>query len=157
MQHPFGEVELVTAVAPEHPLAQATAPIDDSEPARHAHIVIRDCSTRISDKATIGIDSTRRWTVDDSHARHALVKSGLGWGRPPLHQIRADLHAGALVEIEPARWGGRKLAATMSYAYPKDRPPGPGDASASALQPGGYGLRACGPDRAYAERFPERP
>ncbi len=124
-QRPIGEIELVPVVGPRHPLAQRPGVISDAELARHVHIVIRDRSTRPVGEATGGLDSSRNWSVDDSHARHALVQAGLGWSRLPLHQIRAELSTGELVEIRPRRWAGRTFAAGMTALYRKGEPPGP--------------------------------
>lgn len=124
-QRPVGDVEMVTVVAPSHPLAAVASGVEDEEFARHVHIVIRDRSKRLTDTTSLGIETAHQWTVDDSHARLALVTAGLGWARLPLHQIRDALGCGDLIEIHPLRWAGRAITITMTSVYRNAHLPGP--------------------------------
>jgi DNA-binding transcriptional LysR family regulator len=48
-----------------------------------------------------------------SSPKHALIAGGLGWGHLPEHQVRQDLIAGRLVELQLAAWGRAPLRRSL--------------------------------------------
>lgn len=95
---PLGEVAVVFAVAPTHPLARAREPIAARDILAHRAVVAADSSRRLAPR-TIGLlDGQETLAVADLDAKIAAQVAGLGVGFVPLHLARAELAAGRLVE-----------------------------------------------------------
>lgn len=117
----IGSVELVAVAAPDHPLAQAGRMVP-GEARKHLQLVLTDRSP-LTEGRDFSVFSPRSWRLADLSAKHALLKEGIGWGSMPRHVVKADLAAGALVELHlPER-------PVIDYAlvalWRKDSPPGP--------------------------------
>lgn len=72
-----------------------------------------------------GVLSPHTWRLADLGAKHAFLRSGLGWGSLPLGVAAADLARGALVELIIAEAPNHGYRLPMSALYPADKPPGP--------------------------------
>jgi DNA-binding transcriptional LysR family regulator len=117
------ELELVTVVSPSHPLANFRGLISAAAIKKHVQLVLSD-RTALSQGREFGVLSPSTWRLADLGAKHAFLKTGLGWGHMPLHMVKADLESGTLVTI---RIEGlpRDVMMPMKVVYRKDAPPGP--------------------------------
>jgi DNA-binding transcriptional LysR family regulator len=117
-------VQMLPVVSPLHPLAALDGPVPKASLSEHVQLVLTD-RTDLTRGRDFGVFSSRTWRLADLGAKHAFLRSGLGFGNMPVGMIAADLANGTLValiiEDEPA--GARTLP--MHVAYPADRPPGP--------------------------------
>lgn len=120
---PLREIELVTVVGPDHPLAGRRGLIPATTMAKQVQLVLSD-RTELSTGRDFGVLSPLTWRLADLGAKHAFLKSGLGWGHMPLHMVKADLDSGALVRIRVAGMP-REVIMPMKVVYRKDAPPGP--------------------------------
>jgi DNA-binding transcriptional LysR family regulator len=120
---PLRELELVTVVGPAHPLAGGRGVIPATAIAKHVQLVLSD-RTNLSTGRDFGVLSPLTWRLADLGAKHAFLKSGLGWGHMALHMVKADLDSGALVRIR-VEGVPRKVVMAMRVVYRKDAPPGP--------------------------------
>ena len=66
--------------------------------ADHVQLVLTDRTT-LSENREFGVFSPKTWRLADLGAKHAFLRSGLGWGGMPLHLVAADLATGALVRL----------------------------------------------------------
>ena len=79
----LGEIEMVFAVAPGHPLAKAREPIPDETLREHRIVAVSD-SSRVGPPRSIGlVDGQDTLTVPDMQAKLAAQASGLGCGWLP--------------------------------------------------------------------------
>ena len=120
---PLREIELVSVVGPDHPLAGRRGLIPAATMAKQVQLVLSD-RTELSTGRDFGVLSPLTWRLADLGAKHAFLKSGLGWGHMPLHMVKADLDSGALVRIRVAGLP-REVIMPMKVVYRKDAPPGP--------------------------------
>jgi DNA-binding transcriptional LysR family regulator len=120
---PLREIELVTVVGPDHPLAGRRGLIPAAAMAKQVQLVLSD-RTELSTGRDFGVLAPLTWRLADLGAKHAFLKSGLGWGHMPLHMVKADLDSGALVRIRVAGMP-REVIMPMKVVYRKDAPPGP--------------------------------
>lgn len=120
---PLRELELVTVVGPAHPLAGRRGLIPTATIAKQVQLVLSDRTT-LSAGRDFGVLSPLTWRLADLGAKHAFLKSGLGWGHMPLHMVKADLDSGALVRIR-VEGVAREPVMPMRVVYRKDAPPGP--------------------------------
>jgi DNA-binding transcriptional LysR family regulator len=92
-------VAMIPVVAPTHPLATYGGLIPPTLLAAFIQIVLSERNdVGLPDQ---GVLSPRTWRVADLHAKHAMLRGGLGWGNLPAHMIASDLQAGTLVPIKP--------------------------------------------------------
>lgn len=103
---PLGEVKFVFAVAPHHPLAQASEPLSDDTVRAHRVVAVAD-STQRSPGLTVGLlggqDVLTVATMDD---KIQAQLRGLGCGSVPESMVRGYLQTGRLVARrlqQPAR------------------------------------------------------
>lgn len=117
------EVELVTVVAPDHPLASSRGE-GAPEFSRYVHLLL---SSRAPDSTpdVFGVEEGGKWRVNDLHTRLELLRVGLGWSRMPRERIAADLAAGRLVEIRPLDARGRAPRVQLQVIHRFDSPLGP--------------------------------
>ena len=118
---PLGRARFVYAVAPDHPLAQATEPIGDAELLHHRAIVIAD-SARDHRSRSFGLLAGQpTFTVSSLQAKLDAQLRGLGAGFLPEALARPHLQAGRLVarRIERGSYG-----ATLHYAWRASAVPG---------------------------------
>ncbi|MEY2632554.1 MAG: hypothetical protein RIR00_1208 [Pseudomonadota bacterium] len=99
---PLGHIEMLFAVAPQHPLASATAPIPGSEQRRHRGIVVADTSRQLVGRSVGLLQGQRTLTVPDLASKLAAQVAGLGVGYLPRHLAAAALARGELLEKELA-------------------------------------------------------
>jgi len=89
-------------VAPDHPLAQARAPVTTADLAQHRAIVIADTSQELTAR-TIGLqDGQDALRVPDMRAKAAAQLAGLGVGHLPGWIADPEIAAGRLVKLHTA-------------------------------------------------------
>jgi DNA-binding transcriptional LysR family regulator len=120
---PFVDVPFVTVVSPSHPLAGKRGTIPAVALTKEVQLVLTD-RTILTEGRNYGVFSALTWRLADLGAKHAFLKSGLGWGHMPLHMVQADIDRGALVKIR-VEGTPRDFIMPMRIIYRKDAPPGP--------------------------------
>ena len=113
-------VPLVPVAAPGHPLSRPG--IGPGEAQRHLQLVLTDRS-RLTEGKDFGVLSPRSWRLGDMSAKHALLKSGAGWGNMPVPMVAADLAAGTLVQLNLPDWPGTTYP--IELLHRPDHTPGP--------------------------------
>ncbi|WP_332607850.1 LysR family transcriptional regulator [Achromobacter sp. ESBL13] len=115
------------------------------ELADHLQIVQADPSG-LSEGRDFAVLSPQTCRVSGQDTKHALILSGLGWGRLPLWQVARDLAEGRLVRLPTHSLGRGSQVETETYlAHRIDMPLGPAArAFADALHPPLYVPRAGG-------------
>lgn len=94
---PMDDIELVNAVAPEHPLARLPDPISDETLRVHRATVVRD-TARSEPKMARGVRTVQpALIVADFEAKCAAQLCGLGVGALPRYLIADDIEAGRLI------------------------------------------------------------
>ncbi|CAB3658647.1 HTH-type transcriptional regulator YhaJ [Achromobacter mucicolens] len=136
----LGAVQMVAVVGASHPLAQdarAGQALAAADLADHLQIVQSDPSA-LSEGRDFAVLSPQTCRVSGQDTKHALILSGLGWGRLPLWQVARDLAEGRLLRVPAASLGRDSQIAMETYlAHRIDRPLGPAArALAAALQVG---------------------
>ncbi|HEX8011806.1 MAG TPA: LysR family transcriptional regulator [Casimicrobiaceae bacterium] len=115
----LGELEVVFAVAPKHPLAKAAEPIADATLREHRIVVIAD-SSRVGPPRTIGLfDGQDTLTVSDMPAKLAAQVAGLGCGWLPRF-LAAPLAASGALVIK--RLSAPRPPMPMHFAWRAERP-----------------------------------
>jgi DNA-binding transcriptional LysR family regulator len=94
-------IELVSVVAPGHPLTRLPPPLPEAAFHEHTQLVLSDRSRR-TEGQDFGVLSLRTWRLGDLGSKHALLRAGLGWGNMPGHMVQDDLAAGRLVRLHAA-------------------------------------------------------
>ncbi|WP_043649795.1 LysR family transcriptional regulator [Chitinilyticum litopenaei] len=97
VSRPLGEVPMVFAVAPSHPLAQASEPIAAAALQRHRVVVVSDSSRSLLPRTVGLLEGQEKLNVPDMQAKLAAQLAGLGCGHLPLPLARAAIAAGQLV------------------------------------------------------------
>jgi DNA-binding transcriptional LysR family regulator len=99
---PMGKVSFVFAVAPTHPLADATHPLHKGDLARHRAISVAD-SARLLPARTVGLlFGQDTLTVPDMRTKYLFQLSGMGFGFLPELLARPAIEAGKLIEKQVA-------------------------------------------------------
>jgi DNA-binding transcriptional LysR family regulator len=124
----LGPIEFVFAVAPHHPLARCTTPIDDAELIRHRAVAVADSASRLTPITVNLLPGQDVLTVSDMQAKIAAQLGGLGCGFVPEPMVRDFVAAGRLVVREVAR---TRQPGRLGYAWRV--PPG---RSGGEAQPG---------------------
>lgn len=123
----LSSVPQVVVVAAGHPLARQEAgqPIGVMELADHLQIVLSDPS-RVSEGRDFGVISPQTCRVNTQDAKHALILSGVGWGRLPLWLVQRDLDEGRLLRLRTHSLGREGESVSEAYlAHSLDEPMGP--------------------------------
>jgi DNA-binding transcriptional LysR family regulator len=94
-----GFVTMVPVVAPAHPLAQIKGKIPSAVLREHTQLVLTDRSTLTAGQ-DFGVLALRDWRLGDLSSKHALLRSGIGWGNMPVEMVHWDLEAGRLVQLD---------------------------------------------------------
>ncbi|MFM2067867.1 MAG: hypothetical protein RLZZ584_2776 [Pseudomonadota bacterium] len=94
---PLGEMEMLLAVAPHHPLAEAPEPLSFSTVARHRVVAIADTAQRIETRTYGVLAGQDVLTVPSLAAKLEAQIRGLGLGRLPEPLARRHVEAGRLV------------------------------------------------------------
>ena len=115
-------VEMVTVVAPTHPLAQRQGPIPLEDAENQTQLVLTDRS-QLTSGVDLGVQSNNTWRLSDLGAKHAFLIAGLGWGHMPRPTVADDLAAGRLIQITLEGPGAGFLP--MQAIYKADVLPGP--------------------------------
>jgi DNA-binding transcriptional LysR family regulator len=126
-----GAIELVTVVAPSHPLAAFGGLIAVEEMQDHIRLVLGEGAPAAVTRVTRGYYGSL-WFVNDIAAKRELLLTGVGWGIMPLHLVEQDLAEGRLQRIEPeksdypaSRRPGEPHLVPMFCAHRSGRIPGP--------------------------------
>ncbi|MEO6408676.1 MAG: LysR substrate-binding domain-containing protein [Burkholderiaceae bacterium] len=93
----LGALEFVFAVAPQHPLALAEAPISDAELMRHRAVAVADSAQRAAPLTVNLLPGQDVLTVASMHDKIEALRRGLGCGFVPEALVRAHVAAGRLV------------------------------------------------------------
>jgi DNA-binding transcriptional LysR family regulator len=116
---PFGEMEFVFAVAPDHPLAQAPEPIAISEILQHRIVVAADSSRNLPPRSVGLSNGQDTLTVPTMQAKLEAQAAGLGVGFLPVNIAAAVIAAGRLVRKQVDEESPK--ATRMSLAWrPRD-------------------------------------
>jgi DNA-binding transcriptional LysR family regulator len=99
---PFGAVEFVFVVAPNHPLAALPEPLAPAVIQQHRAVALADTSRQLLARTSGLISGQDVLTVPDTASKLAALTAGLGIGHLPRHQAAAALAAGTLVAKEVA-------------------------------------------------------
>ncbi len=111
---PLGEMELVFAVAPSHPLADATEPIAPETVRRHRAVAVGD-SARNLPAVTIGLLGGQDvLTVPTMADKVAAQVAGLGCGNIPVRDALPHIDAGRLV---PKLLAETRSVGTLYYSW----------------------------------------
>ncbi len=122
-REPLATIELVSVVAPGHPLAAIKGRASARDLGEAIQIVLSERSDDgVPDQ---GVLSPRTWRVADLHTKHMMLKRGLGWGNLPEHLVRDDLRRKELVVIRPASWSDTEASLHLSAVYRRDTVFGP--------------------------------
>lgn len=94
---PLGQLELVFAIAPGHPLAAAPEPLAADAVAAHRGIVLADTSRQLAGRVVALASGQDTLTVADMAAKLAAQLAGLGVGHLPREVAEREAAAGRLV------------------------------------------------------------
>ncbi|MGJ7579095.1 LysR family transcriptional regulator [Variovorax sp. RHLX14] len=100
---PLGELRFIYAVAPNHPLARLTTPLDDATLRAHRAVVAADSSRAGPSMSVNLIGGQDVLTVPTVHSKLAAQLHGLGGGFLPEPMARPYIEAGHLVELPTER------------------------------------------------------
>ncbi|HEX8403896.1 MAG TPA: LysR family transcriptional regulator [Duganella sp.] len=117
-----GFVTMVPVVSPNHPLAQIDGKIPNAVLREHTQLVLTDRST-LTKGQDFGVVALRDWRLGDLSSKHALLRSGIGWGNMPIEFIQWDLDAGRLVQLDISE--GVSFSAPLFVIRRGDEEPGP--------------------------------
>ena len=117
-----GFVTMVPVAGPEHPLAQIKGRIPAAVLREHIQLVLTDRST-LTKGQDFGVLALRDWRLGDLSSKHALLRSGIGWGNMPLDHVRGDLEAGRLVQLDINE--GKSFSFPLYLIHRSDEEPGP--------------------------------
>jgi DNA-binding transcriptional LysR family regulator len=110
----LGPLEFVFAVAPHHPLAAMSEPIDDSELIRHRAVAVADSAQRMAPITLNLLAGQDVLTVSDMAAKIDAQLRGLGCGFVPEPMARDHIAAGRLVARQVQR---TRLEGRLGYAW----------------------------------------
>lgn len=111
---PLGRVELVFAVAPDHPLAKVQRPLRDDDILGYRAIVVRDTSRNLPPRSAGLLTGQDTLSVPDLDAKVEAHRRGLGVGYLPRSLAEREQRAGRLV-IKAVQ--GARLTTTLSLAW----------------------------------------
>jgi len=117
-----GFVTMVPVVSPQHPLAQIKGKIPSNVLREHTQLVLTDRST-LTKGQDFGVLALRDWRLGDLSSKHALLRSGIGWGNMPVEFIQWDLEAGRLVQLDISE--GSSFSFPLYVIRRGDEEPGP--------------------------------
>ena len=121
----LGSIKFVYAVAPHHPLANATEPLSDNQLRAHRAVAVADSAQR-GGGLTVGlIGGQDVFTVPGMPGKLAAQLRGLGGGFLPEYLARPHVEVGRLVVKQVQR---PTRVSKMSYAWRQDIGTRPGRA-----------------------------
>lgn len=115
-----GGIDMFPVAAPGHPLAHGPQPPGAAR--AHVQLVLTDRSQATAGQ-DFGVIAENNWRLSDLGSKHALLRSGLGWGNMPGWMVAGDLAAGRLVRLDLADWHGADYR--LSIVHRTADPPGP--------------------------------
>jgi len=127
----LGPLPFVFAVAPHHPLAAASEPIDDAELIRHRAVAVADSAQRLTPITVNLLPGQDVLTVSDMQAKIDAQLRSLGCGYVPEPMARDHIAAGRLVVKSVQR---TRPDARLGYAW--RTPTGSGRGATKKAQPG---------------------
>ena len=107
-------MDFVFAVAPHHPLAAASEPIDDAELVRYRAVAVADTASRLTPITVNLLPGQDVLTVSTMQAKIDALLRGLGGGFVPEPMARDHIVAGLLVVKRVQR---ARLTARLGYAW----------------------------------------
>ena len=110
----MGTLPFVFAVAPHHPLAAASEPIDDAELIHHRAVAVADSAHRLTPITVNLLPGQDVLTVSDMHAKIDALLRSLGCGFVPEPMARDHIAAGWLVVKSVQR---SRIEARLGYAW----------------------------------------
>ena len=110
----LGPLPFVFAVAPHHPLAAATEPLDDAELVRHRAVAVADSAQRLVPMTVNLLPGQDVLTVSNMQAKIDAQLRSLGCGFVPEPMARDHIAAGRLVVKSVQR---ARLEARLGYAW----------------------------------------
>ncbi len=93
-----GALDNVFVVAPVHPLAEATQPLNNKQLSLHRAVVISDSARYCHPLNSNLLAEQPQIRVDDFASKVALLRAGLGCGFLPRHIAQPWLENGELIE-----------------------------------------------------------
>lgn len=101
----MAEATMVFVVAPSHPLAKATEPLNETQIAAFRAVVAADSSRRLAPRSVGLLAGQDTLTVPDLDTKLAAQVAGLGCGFVPAFMAAPEVAAGRLVvkAVEPPR------------------------------------------------------
>lgn len=117
-----GHVTMVPVAAPGHALARIAGKIPSSVLREHTQLVLTDRST-LTKGQDFGVMALRDWRLGDLSSKHALLRSGIGWGNMPVEFVQWDLDAGRLVQLDVSE--GSSFSFPLYVIRRGDEEPGP--------------------------------
>ena len=126
---PLGDMQFVFAVAPHHPLAAATEPLDEDELVRHRAVAVADSAQRMAPLTVHLLPGQDVFTVASTQAKIEAQIRGLGCGYVPEPLAHHHIGAGRLVVKATQR--GPSIA-RLGYAW---------RGTSAATPPAGLALR----------------
>lgn len=121
---PLLTTDLISVVAPHHPLAKLDGPIETHILHEHVQLVLTDRSAQTAGR-DYGVLSRRTWRLADLGAKQSMLLAGLGWGNMPTHLVENDIAKGRLKIIRPTEFDARTAQLVMCGAYLADHQLGP--------------------------------
>ena len=94
----LGVMDWVFAVAPHHPLAKVTEPLEPAQLLQHRAVVVADTSRRVEVRGYGVQGGQPTLAVPSMHAKIHAQREGLGVGWLPRQRVAGLLQRGALVE-----------------------------------------------------------
>jgi DNA-binding transcriptional LysR family regulator len=110
----LGPMEFVFAVAPHHPLAAATEPLDDAELIRHRAVAVADSAQRMAPITLNLLAGQDVLTVSGMNAKIDALLRSLGCGFVPEPMARDHIAAGRLVVKRVQR---HRIEGRLGYAW----------------------------------------
>ncbi|MFA9218489.1 MAG: LysR family transcriptional regulator [Sphingomonadaceae bacterium] len=117
-----GFVTMVPVASPAHPLAKIDGKIPSAVLREHTQLVLTDRST-LTKGQDFGVLALRDWRLGDLSSKHALLRSGIGWGNMPIEHVQWDLEAGRLVQLDINE--GSSFSFPLYVIHRGDEEPGP--------------------------------
>jgi len=117
-----GFVTMVPVASPLHALAQIDGRIPSAVLREHTQLVLADRSTLTAGQ-DFGVLALRDWRLGDLGSKHALLRSGIGWGNMPLELVKDDIDAGRLVHLDINE--GNSISFPLYVIHRGDDEPGP--------------------------------
>ncbi|MGF1754132.1 LysR family transcriptional regulator [Vibrio makurazakiensis] len=94
-------------------------PLSENDLLQYPQVIMKSSDQQAPDTGIL--DETIKWYVTDLATKKALIESGLGWGRMPLHLVDEEIQSGKLLVLDT--YG--ELNLPIYVAKLKSKPQGP--------------------------------